>query len=239
MDIILRPPCAAKQRFKIHIFFSGGSGSMSELLTADGGRQSSVRKRHGSVRPKGCDESEGRSTMSGAGTSDQPLPVLDDRDGLLDKGGVMFVTASALCICGSLGLGYWAMQMRDLWDMEPLLALPQLIAALLVAGLGLSGLVLLAIQPAQPTSESPDPGRELSNEQMRTDLSLEELLAVTHDYGAPLPGGVSVRAEYCKPDIQEHIVGQVGPVCAAASVSSALNVLNGLSAKSKDKFRVR
>ena len=166
------------------------------------------------------------------------------REGLLDglPAGVFFVTSSALVISGCFGLGYWAVQMRDIWDVEPLLALPQLIAALLITGLGLTGLAVLcnALQPAQRTTEPPVQSRELSRAQRKTAISLEELLAATHEYGAPLPEGVSIRAEFFKPQrLREHIVGQVGPVCAAASVSSALNVLNGLSTNSEDKFRVR
>jgi len=42
-----------------------------------------------------------------------------------------------------------------------------------------------------------------------------------------------------KEHYSQHVVPQVGPVCAAASVSGALNVLNGLRPGDPGRFRVR
>jgi hypothetical protein len=160
---------------------------------------------------------------------------MDEHDSLLDRRGVLFMWAAVFFVCGSFGLGFWAMHMRDIWEVEPMLALPQLCAALVLIGLGLAGFIVLACQPARRSPELP-----LGAQKTISAMTLEELLAGTHEYGAPLPAGVVIRAKFCKTErLQEHIVEQVGPVCAAASVSSALNVLNGISVSSGDKFRVR
>lgn len=73
---------------------------------------------------------------------------------------------------------------------------------------------------------------------VQVQLTLEQLLAATHEYAQPLPHGVAVLAQHYQEHYTRHLCGQVGPVCAAASVSGALNVINGMQA-GPGAFRVR
>ena len=57
-------------------------------------------------------------------------------------------------------------------------------------------------------------------------LSIEALMEATQEYGKELPAGVRVVAEYYQERYPQYIVQQIGPVCAAASVAGALNILN-------------
>ena len=70
----------------------------------------------------------------------------------------------------------------------------------------LAGLLAAACAPgyAAPTTPAapPSPGTARP-------LSLDELLAATHDYGKDLPEGVRKVAGHCEAHYPKHIVGQV------------------------------
>jgi hypothetical protein len=119
---------------------------------------------------------------------------------------VLFAVSALMLLHGVVGTLVWHEYLIKLWDVEPVLALPQVAVLLLSAGLGLAGLLAAACAPgyAAPTTPAapPSPGTARP-------LSLDELLAATHDYGKDLPEGVRKVAGHCEAHYPKHIVGQV------------------------------
>ena len=158
---------------------------------------------------------------------------------LADHGLIIVTTSVLFIVCGVSGLCYIGFVLCDLFFIAPEIVLAHLAAALLTICLGAAGLRLVFIRPTPLSTRLPliSSRDDLQTLPSVPRLSREALLAATHDYGAPLPAGVRVVAEHHEVHYGKHITGQVGPVCAAASVSSALNVLHNLSGD--EAFRVR
>jgi hypothetical protein len=163
-----------------------------------------------------------------------PVARTREHDSIFHDTRVMVFFSSALVLVGAAGLWYFVIPLMGLWSVDPMLVLPQLVAAILVIAIGLGGFLIVVYMD---TAEESPPSAPRSSAKATPSMSLEALLAATHDYRQVLPHGVTVVSEYCEARYPAHIVGQVGPVCAAASVSSALNVLNDL--KGTSAFRVR
>jgi len=110
------------------------------------------------------------------------------RHSLLASDGILlFVVSSGIMLGGFAALGFWVPQLLDLLTIHPMLALLQLVAALLLIGLGLAGLFATPFRrrSAAPTHLPP-----------AARLSLAELLAATHDSVQRLPDGVRVSAQH-------------------------------------------
>ena len=173
-----------------------------------------------------------RSAADGSNDASARAPAAAARaaegDSLFDESRLGLFLSCLLLVYGVASLAVYGEKLLYLAGLAPMLAAPHLVVALLTIGLGVAGLVLNA-RAGRP--------RQAEKARVPELLTLEQLLAATHEYAAPLPAGVVVEAQH-----HEHytraICGQIGPVCAAASVSGALNVLNGLQ-PGPGAFRVR
>jgi hypothetical protein len=81
--------------------------------------------------------------------------------------------------------------------------------------MGWSAITSQAYRYASATTPVPDKAQ-----------TLEKILSESHDYvNGSLPKGVVVINEYMHARAQDSFVAQSGPVCAAASVAGALNII--------------
>jgi hypothetical protein len=173
---------------------------------------------------------EGGARGVAAAAAREIQPATDDENLLSSP--ILCSISALLLLHGIVGAALSGENLLMLWDIEPLLALPRMLFLLLSAGLGLAGLLAASCccRGSQHTAAPPATGKVAS-------MTLDELLAATHEYGKDLPEGVREVASHYEAHYPKHIVGQVGPVGAAASIASALNVLNDL--EGPERLRVR